>query len=426
MKSLIVCVFFLWSGAGLASAQLSLPDCQRKARENYPLIRKYGLIERARDYDASNAAKAWLPQFQLNIRASYQSDVTRIPVDFSALRALGIPMPEIPAPARDQYAATVEAGQVLWDGGGVRAQQEALKAGSEVSRNQLEVEMYALEEKVNDLFFGVLLLNEQLKLNRLLMDELDRNLLTLRSYIGNGVANAADLDVLRVEQLNAGQTQTQLLSARKAFVEMLGRMMGEVVPENAAFVKPEAATPVRDASNRPEFRLFEAQNGFFNSQKRVLRAASMPRLGLFLQGGYGRPGLDMLSDRFDLFYVGGVKLSWNFGSLYTQKNDLRKIEINQKTVDVQRDLFAYSIDLAVSRETQEIERLRRLLRDDDEIIALRENIRKAAEAKVANGTATVTDLMRDLTRENLARQTKIAHEIDLLAAIYHLKNTTNN
>jgi hypothetical protein len=134
----------------------------------------------------------------------------------------------------------------------------------------------------------------------------------------------------------------------------------------------------------------------------------------------------MLSDKFDPFIMGGVRLSWNFGALYTKDNDLQKIEINKNTVDIQKELFLYNINIALKRENREADRLRKLLQDDDEIIVLRENIRKATEAKVANGTATVTDLMRDLTHENLARQTKSAHEIDLLIAIYNLKNTTNN
>lgn len=177
---------------------------------------------------------------------------------------------------------------------------------------------------------------------------------------------------------------------------------------------------------RPELKMLEAQNQLFDSQKLLVRSAFMPKVGLFLQGGYGRPGLNMLSSEFDWFYIGGVRLSWNFGALYTQKNDLRKIEVNQQTVDAQRDVFLYNMNLSVSRENQEIKRLRIVMQNDDEIIVLRENIRHATEAKVANGAATVTDLMRELTNENLARQTKAAHEIDLLSAIYKLKNTTNH
>ena len=430
MKTFISFILFLFGMASLASAQLTLDECQQKAKENYPLIKKYRLIEQSAAYNLSNAAKAWLPQFQLNARATYQSDVTRIPIDLSQLEAAGFQFLEIPIPTKDQYQATLEAGQILWDGGAIRAQQNLIKAGSEVERKQLEVEMYALEERVNQLFFGILLLNEQLKQNQLLTDELGRNFTTVQNYLENGIANQSDLDVVKVEQLNAKQMRTQLQSARKAFVEMLGIMIGNTLDENANFIKPlmdvMAGSTRHLLINRPELQLFEAQNNLFDSQKSLIKSSYMPKLGLFAQGGYGRPGLNMLSDKFDPFFIGGVRLSWNFGALYTQKNDLQKIEINKNTVDTQKELFLYNINLAVKRENQEIERLRNLMRDDDEIITLRENIRKSTEAKVANGTATVTDLMRELTDENLARQTKAAHEIDLLIAIYKLKNTTNN
>ncbi|MDR0540888.1 MAG: TolC family protein [Dysgonamonadaceae bacterium] len=432
MKTVISFILFLFACVSTAFAQLTLDECRQKAKENYPLIKKRQLIEQSKAYDLSNAAKAWLPQFQMNVKAAYQSDVTKIPIDFSQLSALGIPISNIPTPTRDQYQATLEASQVLWDGGAVRSQKKLTKAGSEVEQTQLEVEIYALEEQVNRLFFGILLLDEQLKQNQLLTDELQRNFMTVHSYVANGIANQSDLDVIKVEQLNAGQLRTQLQSSRKAFTEMLGRMIGDELGKNTSFVKPDPADNVRTnltrspLINRPELELFESQNALFDSQKSLIQSAAMPKLGLFLQGGYGRPGLNMLSDKFDSFYIGGVRLSWNFGALYTQANDLRKIEINKSTVNTQKELFLYNIDLAVSRENREIERLQNLMRDDDEIIRLRESIRQSVEAKVANGAATVTDLMRELTQENLARQTKAVHEIDLLSAIYNLKNTTNN
>ncbi|MDR2806375.1 MAG: TolC family protein [Dysgonamonadaceae bacterium] len=428
MKTVISFILFLAGWVPVASAQLTLDECRQKAKENYPLIKKYQLIEQSKAYNLSNAAKAWLPQFQLNARATYQSDVTKIPIDFSSLSALGIPISEIPTLAKDQYQATIEVGQVLWDGGAIRAQKQLTKAGSEVERSQLEVEIYALEDRVNQLFFGILLLNEQLKQNQLLTDELGRNFASIRSYIENGIANSSDLDVIKVEQLNAKQIRTQLESSRKAFVEMLGIMIGETLTENASLIPPDKTTVPsrRPWTNRPELRLFDAQNRLFDSQKSLILSGAAPKLGLFLQGGYGRPGLNMLSDTFDLFYIGGIRLSWNFGAFYTQKNDLQKIEISKNAANTQKELFLYNTDLAVSRENQEIERLQKLMQNDDEIIVLRENIRKSTEAKVANGAATVTDLMRELTQENLARQTKAAHEIDLLLAIYNLKNTTNN
>jgi outer membrane protein TolC len=433
MKTVISSVFFFFGTISMVFAQLTIDECRQKAKANYPLIKKYSLIEQSKAYNLSNAAKAWLPQFQLNARATYQSEVTKIPVDLSPLGALGIPVPEIPAPTKDQYQATLEATQLVWDGGAGGAQRKWTKAGSEVERSQLEVEIYALEDRVNQLFFGVLLLDEQLRQNRLLTDELGRNCTTVENYVENGVASPSDLAVIKVEQLNAQQIHTQLQSTRKAFVEMLGLMTGDEMAENIAFIKPDLedksvagmGLSLHPQINRPELSFFEAQQQLFDSQKSLIQSAGRPKIGLFLQGGYGRPGLNMLSDKFDLFYVGGLRLSWNFGALYTQKNDLQKIEISKNTVHTQKELFLYNTRLAVSRENREIEGLRQLMQNDDEIIVLRENIREATEAKLANGTATVTDLMQELTRENLARQTKAAHEINLLSAIYNLKNTIN-
>ena len=400
-------------------AQLSLEDCRQKAQDNFPAIRKYQLIKKSEAYNLSNAAKAWLPQVQLNVRASYQSAVTEIPIELPGL--------DIPKLKQDQYVATLEASQVIWDGGAIRSQQKITKAVSEVERQQLETELYAVNERVNQLFFGILLCDEQQKQNQLLMEEIGRNYEKVKSYVALGVANSTDLDAVKVEELNAKQIRTQIESTRRAFVEMLGLMIGKNLDEKTVLQMPEMPENTLSSEiERPELKLFQAQNRLYESQKSFIQSAYMPKIGLFLQGGYGRPGLNMLSNSFDWFYIGGLRLSWNFGALYTQKNDLQKIGIDQNRVETQRDVFLYNLNLAVSQENQEIKRLREIMHDDDEIIALRENIRKATEAKMANGTATVTDLMRDLTQENMARQTKAAHTINLLKTIYDLKNTTNN
>jgi outer membrane protein TolC len=258
------------------------------------------------------------------------------------------------------------------------------------------------------------------------MEELERNRKTVSDYMKNGIANQADLDAVRVEQLNAEQTKIQLQSTRTAYLEMLSFMIGEPIDPQTIFTKPVETSILSADINRPELLLFDAQKELFDSQKAVIKSSNMPKLGLFIQGGIGRPGLNMLSSTWDPFYIGGVRLSWNFSSLYTKENDLRKIETNKNTVDTQRELFLYNIHLAENRQNADIKRIRDLMKQDDEIIALRENIRKAMEAKVANGTGTVTELMREMTQEDLARQTKAVHEIDLLLAIYNLKNTRNN
>ena len=414
-----LCLLILMSGCFSAHAQLTLDDCQKKARENYPIIKRYDLIERSKQYNLSNAAKAYLPQLQVNAKATYQSDVVSLPI-----RLPGITIPSIP---KDQYQAVVDLSQVVWDGGAIHSQKQVIQANSEVENRQLDVDMYALADRVNQMYFGILLFNNRLEQNRVFQEDLERNRKMVADYLANGVANQADLDAVRVEQLNAEQTETQLRATRAAYVEMLSVMIGESIDSGAVFAKPDAdLSALSPTLNRPELLLFDAQKDLFDSQKAVIKSSYMPKLGVFIEGGIGRPGLNMLSSTWDPFYIGGIRLSWNFSSLYTKENDLHKIEMNKHTVDTQKELFLYNIHLMESQQNADINRIRDLMKKDDEIIALRENIRKAAEAKVANGTGTITDLLREMTQEDLARQTKAAHEIDLLTAIYNLKNTRNN
>ena len=414
-----ICMLILMCGYLSVHAQLTLDDCQKKARENYPVIKRYDLIEQSKHYNLSNAAKGYLPQIQVNAKATYQSDVVSFPIQLP-----GITIPTLP---KDQYQAVVDVSQVVWDGGMIRSQKQVIQANSEIESRQLEVEMYALEDRVNQMFFGILMFDARLDQNRMFQEELERNHKTVSDYMKNGIANQADLDAVRVEQLNAEQAQTQLQSTRAAYLEMLSYMLGEFIDNSAVFTKPNVDFPALSSTlNRPELLLFDAQKELFDSQKSVIKSSYMPRLGVFVQGGLGRPGLNMLSNSWDPFYIGGVRLSWNFSSLYSKNNDLRKIEINKNMVDTQQELFLYNIRLTENRQNEDIKRVRDLMKQDDEIIALRENIRRATEAKMANGTGTVTDLMREMTQEDLARQSKAAHEIDLLMAIYNLKNTRNN
>jgi outer membrane protein TolC len=415
----IVCMLVFCCVFGELHAQLSIEECQAKAQANYPLIRQYGLIERSKDYGLSNIAKGYLPQFQLNIRASYQSEVTTIPITLPGLN--------IPQLSKDQYQAYLEASQILWDGGVTCSQKRITEAKAEVEKQHLRVDLYALEARINQLFFGVLLLNTQKELNRILLEELERNHSMIAGYIQQGISNQSDLDAVRIEQLKAQQTEVQIQSLRQAYVDMLSYMIGEVIDENTQLARPVIERYLfSNTVYRPELQLFESQNRLFESQKGLLKAAYLPKLNLFLQGGIGRPGLNMLSSEWEPYYIGGIQLAWNFGALYTQKNDLRKLEVEQNSVDIRRDVFLYNLNLEMTRENQEVKRLQEQMRYDDEIIALRKNTRKSAEAKLANGTLTVTDLMREISLESSARQTKALHEIELLIAIYSLKNTINN
>jgi outer membrane protein TolC len=404
-------------------SQLSIGDCYEKARANYPLIRQYGLIERTRDYNLSNAVKALLPQVQLSAKASYQSEVTQIPVDFSKLGVSGVSMPEL---SRDQYGATLEATQTVWDGGTVGARRKSIMAKSEAEEKELDVTLYAVNERINQLFFGILLCDALLEQNRLFQDELQRNNDLVSAYMQSGIANRSDLDAVKVEQLKAKQGAIQISHNRKACLEMLSVFIGEKLAENVTVIRPATNMLLSTAAKRPELSLFDAGFQTLDAAKSELQAELMPRIGIFITGGYGNPGLNMLKNGFSAYYIGGIRFTWNFGSFYTLKNRMNIIESNRSALRIQRETFLFNTSLGTTDEENEIDKYRALLQSDDEIIALRNSVKSAAEIKVAAGTLNTTDLMREVLAEQMAKQDKIVHEIELVQAIYNLKFITNN
>jgi outer membrane protein TolC len=420
-RILLASAFFLAVSSGFA--QISIGECYEKARANYPLIRQYALIERSRDCSLSNAGKAWLPQVQLSAKASYQSDVTEIPFDFSGL---GIPGVEIPGLSRDQYGATLEISQNIWDGGAAGAKRRSIRAKSESDERELEVNLYALREQVNRLFFGILLSDAMAEQNRLFQDELQRNRKRVEVLVQNGLASQADLDAVKVEQLKAVQSLAQIAHGRKAYLDMLSAFTGEKIDGSAFLLKPDAGLPPPEGLLRPELAMFDALSTGVDAARDEVGAGLMPRLGLFLTGGYGKPGLNMLKNGFSAYYVGGLRLSWNFGAFHTRKNSLNLLEANRSAIGIRRETFLFNTSLDRTGRENEIEKYRELLRSDDEIIALRNSVRRAAEAGLENGTMTAVDLMRELTAEQMARQDRILHEIEMLQAIYSLKFITNN
>ena len=404
-------------------AQLSIEACYEKARANYPLIKQYGLIEKTKEYNLSNAAKGYLPQVTFSAQATYQSDVTEIPIDLDAIGLTGV---KIPSVSQDQYKMELALSQTLWDGGAIRSERKALRTQAEVDQRDMDVNMYTINERVNQLYFGVLLAEAQLEQNKVLQAELRRNCDQVSSYIKNGIANQSDLDAIRVDLLKAKQTEAQFEHTKRAYREMLSRLIGEEIGEETRLVKPEAVRPLTKENNRPELELYQAQIRNLEAQDSRITAGMMPKLGLFVTGGYGKPGLDMFEDNFKAYYLAGVRLSWNLGSLYTRKNDRRKIQTGIRSIETQRETFLFNTSLDVAQRNATIDKYIDQLKYDDEIIALRGSVKRASEAKMANGTLSGTDLTRDIHAEQSAIQDKILHEMELLQAIYNLKYVTNN
>ncbi|OUN73496.1 TolC family protein [Barnesiella sp. An55] len=426
MKRIVLLSLGVWCCVAGANAQLTLDDCRQMARDHYPEIRQYDLIRKTESYNLSNAARAWIPQVALSAQATWQTDVPAFPEALTGiLSRQGV---EIPGLQQDQYKVALELNQTIWDGGKSSADRGIARAEAAEQRSSADVDMYALEGRIDELYFGILLLDERIAQTRLTQDLLRSNLSKVEALQRNGVAMQSDADVLEAELLTVGQQLGQFESSRESYRGMLGIFIGEPLGDRT-LLRPAVVEAPMGGNERPELSLFDAKIERLAAQEKLVKSASMPRLGLFAQGYYGYPGLDfmqgMMNSDWSWNVLLGVKLSWNFGAYYTQKNNLDKLRISRKQVEVQRDVFLFNTSLQTTQSNGDIVRLRRALADDDRIVALRRSVREAAESKLRNGVIDTHDLLLKITDEANASMARSMREIELLKTLYELKHTIN-
>jgi outer membrane protein TolC len=398
------------------SRPLTIREAYQLARKNYPMIRQQGLIEKTRDYSVSNAAKGYLPQFTVQGQATYQSAVTEFKLPVS------IPGVEFPTISKDQYKVYGELNQTIYDGGNVRTQVRSHEANAQVESQKLEVELYKLNERVNQLFFGVLMLDEQLKQNDLLRKDINLGIRKVQALIDNGTAFKSNANTLKAELLKADQRTIDLNASRKAYLEMLGMLTAQPMGDSAVLERPVNLAAGSDI-NRPELKLYDAQNRNLDVQSQLLDVRNRPKLNFFFQGGYGRPALNILSNGFDPYYITGVRLNWSLSGLYTIKKDRELIRNSRDAIQLQKETFLFNTNLTARQQNAELDRFTKLLTTDDEIIDLRESIKTTAAAQLENGVINTNDFLREVNAEDQARLNKILHGIQLLMAQYSLDNT---
>lgn len=407
-------LLLLFGAGGAAAAQVTLEQCMELARRNYPQIRQLNLIEEAAEYDIANVSKSWLPQLTISGKASYQSDVVEMPFEIPGF-SFDLP--------HDQYSVVGELSQTIWDGGTSKSQKELYSAGAEVQKSQLEVSVYSINDRVVQVYLGILLIDAQLRQNDILERSLERNAGQVQACIDNGTAYRADLDMVRVSMLNCEQQKEGLLSDRAAYLEMLERLIGTSL-EGQELVEPDcdAACPDAAAVTRPELALYDAQRRQNEAQLRQLDSKILPKFSLSLQGGIGRPGLNMLDSSFQPYYTAGIRMSWDLGALYTRRDEKQKLDVQLRTIESDRETFLFNTGISALQLRSSIDKARRLLEKDGEIIALQESIRAAGEEQYRNGTISMTDLMKRIDDEYDARVAESIHRIQLLMAVYDYKN----
>lgn len=422
MKKLFVIMALL---PVMAGAQ-SLEECQQAAERNYPLIRQYGLIAQTTELTVSNIRKGWLPQVSASAQATLQSDVVSWPEQMqSVYQQMGLDMRGL---RKDQYRVGIDVQQMVFDGGAISSQKNIAREQGKVQEAQNEVTMYQVRRRVNEMYFGLLLLDKQIQLNHDLQEVLAANERKLSSMYERGTAAKSDYQTVKAERLNVVQQVSSLQAQRNAVARMLSMFCGLEVKD---LEKPQATSlGMQSAGQRPELKSIDAQLRLADAQEKALDAALMPKLSVFVQGYYGYPGYnmfeDMMSHRWSWNGLIGARLSWNIGALYTRKNDKAKIQLQRDMATTNRDVFLFNNQLEQIRQNKDIERYRRLMASDEEIIALRSSVRKAAESKLAHGIIDVNDLVREINNENAARLQMSVHEIEMLKEMYDLRFTTNN
>ena len=402
----------------------TLGECQQAAEKNYPLIKQYGLIAKTTQLTVKNIQKAWLPQLNASAQATYQSAVTDWPERMQSMyQQMGLNMKGL---SKDQYKIGVDLQQTIYDGGTISNQRNIAQQEGKVQEAQTEVNLYQVHQRVNEMYFSLLLLNEQIQLNEDVRTLLLSSENKLSAMVKGGTAATSDLDNVRAERLSVEQQNESLKQQKQMLQRMLSVFCGIEVNN---IEKPEPIQLTSSANNRPEMRLYNSQLELTEAKEKALDTQLRPKLGLFAQGFYGYPGLNMFEDmmnrKWSLNGIVGIKLSWNVSAFYTHKNDKARLSAQREMIENAREVFLFNNKLEEIQQNENINRYQTMMKSDDEIIVLRTNVRKAAESKLTHGIIDVISLLREINNENAAKTQQSIHEIDMLKEMYNLKYTNN-
>lgn len=396
---------------------LTLQQCYQLARENYPLIKRNDLLAKSKDYTVENASKAWLPQINILGQATYQSDVTQLPIK--------LPNATVEPLSKDQYKVFADVNQTIFDGGMISNQKKIAELQSQTEIQKNEVELEKLKDRINQLFFGIIQTDEQINQLDLSKSDLQNGLKKAEAQLNNGTILRSNVDVLKAQLINIEQQQIELKSLKSNFINMLSFFINKNLDENTQLEKPEKLL-LTNENNRPELKLFDLQKQLSESQKSLIKSKNLPKLGAFLQAGYGKPGLNMLKNEFDTFFIGGIKLNIPISGFYTKINELALIDNQQQDIDIQKENFLFNQKFSMIQNSNDLEKIQKLIDKDIEIISLRESIKKASLAQLENGVINTNDYLREVNAEEQAKISKIKHEIQYLLTQYNLKTQLGN
>ncbi len=416
LKYLILPAFLLHLSLN-AQESVTLKETQQLAKEHYPLIKRNGLIEKTQTYTLENIAKGWLPQINVVGQATYQNEVTQLPFT--------LPNSSVEPLSKDQYKVYADIQHTVYDGGLISNQKKLAKIQSETEIQKNEVELDQLEERINQIYFGILQSQEQMQQTEITKNDIENGLKKANAQLQFGTILRSQVDVLKAQLIGLEQRQIEIQSLRKNLIETLSLFTKKDFSENTVFETPEKLL-LTGENNRAELKLFTLQQQILETQKSLVESKNLPKLGAFFQGGYGKPGFNMLRNEFDIFYISGLRLQIPISEYYTKKNDLALLNTQQQDLEIQRENFLFNQNFSTIRNNEEFYKLQQLIQKDEELIVLRQSIKKASLAQLENGVINTSDYLREVNAEEQARIQKTTHEIQFLLTQYNQKAQLNN
>ncbi len=400
------------------TSSFTLDQIQELAKNNYPLLKQRDLINQSAILANANLNRNYLPQLSINGQATYQSDVTSVPIK--------VPGITIESLDKDQYKVYGEITQILFDGGATQSQKRIQSVAALTEEEKLNVELNKLRDRINQLYIGILLYDEQLKQNAITQIDLDEGIKKVDAQVKNAVAYNSNLYTIQAESLKNKQRKEELSTSRSSLIATLGLFINQELSNNTTFPLPIIALNPSLTIARPELKLFSVQDSLLNFQNKLIGVKNRPKLFAFAQGGYGKPALNQLKNEFDTYYIGGVKLNWSLGGLYTSSKEKKINTINRSILDSQRELFLLNTNATLKQYQLEIAKLNELLKSDEEIIQLRNKIKTASNAQLANNVITSSDYIREINAADQANQNKTIHQLQLLQAQLNYQFTLGN
>jgi len=418
MKRLL---FILLSfGPLLVSAQqvLTLEECYALARKNYPLARQTALLEEKTQSEIAILEKGKLPKLDFNAQATYQSDVIEFPFQ--------IPNSTVEPPNKDQYRATLDANQLIYNGGNIAANTKLKTAELAAQQQQVVVNLYTLKSRINQNYFSVLLFQEQEKLLLSKMEQLDARLKEVSAGVKYGAVLPASEQLLKAEQLKLEQQLSQINFDKQKALKNLSLLVFQDLDSNTTLAKPSIFIAPEMESQRPELELFNLQETQLETSKEVISKSNYPKLFGFAQAGYGNPGLNMLDNSFQDFYMVGLKLNWNIFDWGKTKEQKQTVDISKEIVSTEKETFLLNNEMQQKEAENDIDKYAAMLLKDSEIIGLREKVLEATTSQLQNGAITSSEYITELNNLYEAKIDQQLHEVQLALAKANYKVIKGN